>query len=71
MDERGVTQDEVVATVLHGEPFPAKHSRTGFRRNFSFDANWRGKRYSTKQIEALAVFEDGVWIVVTVIARYF
>jgi len=68
--ERGATEAEVVATVAEGERFPAKFGRTGFRRNFPFDAEWQGKYYSTKQVEAYAVDEDG-WLVLTVIARYF
>ena len=36
MEERGATEDEVTATVEHGEQFPAKFGRTGFRRNFPY-----------------------------------
>ena len=68
--ERGATEAEVVATVTAGEQFPAKYGRTGFRRNFAFDAEWRGRLYATKQVEAYAVPEDG-WLVITVIVRYF
>ncbi len=68
--ERGATETEVVATVTAGEQFPAKYGRTGFRRNFAFDAEWRGRLYATKQVEAYAVPEDG-WLVITVIVRYF
>ena len=68
--ERGATETEVVATATAGEQFPAKYGRTGFRRNFPFDAEWRGRLYGTKQVEAYAVPEDG-WFVITVIVRYF
>lgn len=68
--ERGVTEAEVMETVQEGEQFPAKYGRTGFRRNFHFDGVWRGRRYSTKQVETFAVEEDG-WLVITVIARYY
>ena len=44
MKERGTTENEVKATIEHGEPFPAKFQRTGFRRNFPFDSMWRGRR---------------------------
>jgi Domain of unknown function (DUF4258) len=70
-DERGATESEVIATVERGERFPAKFGRTGFRRNFAFDGMWRGKRYGTKQIEALAVEESGRWLVITVLVKYF
>jgi hypothetical protein len=68
--ERGSTEEEVVATVLEGESFPAKFGRTGFRRNFIFGGEWRGRRYATKQVEAYAVEEEG-WLVITVVVKYF
>ena len=71
MIERGATEAEVQATIESGEQFPAKFGRTGFRRNFSFDAEWLGRHYQTKQIEAFAVQEDGDWLVISIITRYF
>ena len=68
--ERGATEEEVAATVQHGEHFTAKHGRTGFRRNFPFDGLWRGRRYANKQIEAYAVEEDG-WLVITFVVKYY
>jgi len=69
--ERGATEAEVVATVEHGECFPAKFGRTGFRRNFAFHGVWRGRSYTTKQVEAYAVEQDGGWLVITIIVKYF
>jgi len=69
--ERGATEAEVVATVELGEQFPARFGRTGFRRNFRFDAQWRGRRYASKQVEAYAVKEGEAWLVITVIVKYF
>jgi len=69
--ERGATEEEVVATVQQGEQFPAKYGRTGFRRNFHFGGQWRGRTYATKQVEAYAVWEDDGWLVISVITRYF
>ncbi len=71
MHERGAAEDEVVATIHEGERFPAKFGRVGFRRNFPFDGVWRGRRYGTKQLEIFAVEENGRWVVITVIARFF
>ncbi len=68
--ERGATEAEVVATVERGERFPAKFGRTGYRRNFVFEGEWRGRRYATKQVEAYAVDEDG-WLVISVIVKYY
>ena len=69
--ERGATVEEVEATVAAGERFPARFGRTGFRRNFAFGGSWRGIRYRTKQVEAVAVEEEGDWLVITVLVKYF
>jgi hypothetical protein len=69
--ERGATEPEVVATIEAGERFPAKFGRTGFRRNFIFDGQWLGRKYSTKQIEAYAVDEKDGWLVITVLVKFF
>lgn len=71
MLERGVSEGEIESTVLNGESFPAKYGRMGFRRNFSFENIWRGAHYASKQVEAYAVEDEGSWLVITVIARYF
>ena len=69
--ERGATEREVVATIESGETFAAKFGRTGFRRNFIFAGEWLGRKYSTKQVEAYAVEEEGGWLVITVLVKYF
>ena len=71
MQERGATEEEIQATVAQGEQFPARFGRTGFRRNFQFDQEWRGRHYRTKQIEVYAVQQGADWLVITVITRYF
>ena len=68
--ERGATEEEVILAVREGEQFPAKHGRTGFRRNFGYNGQWRGRVYATKQVEAIAVPEDG-WLVITVLVKFF
>ena len=70
MVERGAKETEVIATVEGGEQFPAKFGRTGFRRNFIYEQEWRGRFYRTKQLDVIAVAEDG-WLVLTVVVRYF
>jgi hypothetical protein len=64
MGERGTAEEKVTATVEHGEQFIAKFGRTGFRRNFAFERERRGKHYGTKQVEAFAVREDSDWLAV-------
>lgn len=60
-----------MATVESGERFLAKFGRTGFRRNFAFAGEWLGCRYSTKQVEAYAVEQEGGWLVITVLVKFF
>ena len=76
MGERGASAEEVAATIREGEQFPAKFGRQGFRRNFVFEAVWRGRRYhikqiEIKQIEVFATWEDGDWLVISIIVKYF
>ena len=70
MAERDATESEIIATVEQGEKFPAKFGRAGFRRNFMFEKQRHGRFYRTKQLEVIAVSEQG-WLVLTVIVRYF
>ena len=65
------TEREVVATIESGETFAAKFGRTGFRRNFIFAGEWLGRKCSTKQVEAYAVEEEGGWLVITVLVKFF
>jgi hypothetical protein len=69
--ERGTTEREVAATIECGERFSAKFGRTGFRRNFTFAGEWLGRKYYTKQVEAYAVEEEGGWLMITVLVKYF
>ena len=58
LTERGATEEEICATVLGGESFPAKFGPTGFRRNVRFDSLWRDRHYAIKQVEAFVEFTD-------------
>ncbi|MFB2969867.1 hypothetical protein ACE1CD_12905 [Aerosakkonema sp. BLCC-F183] len=69
--ERGATEEEVIATVESGTPFAAQFGRSGFRRNFPFNAEWQGKVYAMKKVEAIAIKENEDWLVITVIAKLF
>jgi hypothetical protein len=71
LQERGATEEEVIATIGRGERFSAKHGRTGFCCNFPFDREWNNRRYSTKQVEAYAVEEEDGWLGITVIVKFF
>ncbi|MCX5808057.1 MAG: hypothetical protein NTX36_01580 [Proteobacteria bacterium] len=40
-------------------------------RNFPYNNVWKSTHYATKQVEAYAVKEEGDWIVITVITKFF
>lgn len=69
--ERGATETEVIATVQSGKSYPAKFGRREFRQTFAYNADWKGKHYATKQVEAIAIKEAGDWMVITVIVKFF
>lgn len=71
MQERGATREEVIATVEGGEQFPAKYDRCGFRRNFVYNKQWRGRFYANKLIEAIAVEQADGWLVITVLVKFY
>lgn len=71
LSERGATQAEVIDTVLHGERFPAKFGRVGFRKVFVYGGTWRDRTYGHKEVEAIAVELPTGLFVLTVITRYF
>jgi hypothetical protein len=69
--ERGISEDEIIQTVLAGSSSPAKFGRTSFRHTFAYGAVWRGRRYDNKEVEAIAVKTADGWLVLTAISRYF
>lgn len=69
--DRGTNVDEVRKAIIEGEEIPAKKGRQAFRKNFSFEAFWKGKYYEIKQVMPIALKEDGRWIVITVYVFYF
>jgi hypothetical protein len=71
MRERGASEEEVALTLGAGERFAAKFGRAGFRRNFAFAGLWRGRPYHIKQVEVYATWEDGDWLVISGVAKYF
>jgi hypothetical protein len=69
--ERGASVQEMVEVVETGEVFPAKYSRTGFRKTFIFNDVWLGKHFYVKQLECFAIKEENNWLVISVLVKYF
>lgn len=70
MDDRGASKEEVELTIRTGESFPAKKGRLSFRKNFSYNDQWKGKFYQVKQVMPIVVKEPGRFVVVTVYVYY-
>ena len=49
----------------------ASHGRVAFRKNFPYNADWKGKRYKTKQVKPIVAIEGNRLVVVTVYVYYF
>ena len=70
MAERGASEAEVIETITSGSQFDAKFGRVGFRKEFLAQGLWRGRPYSAKQWDVIAV-DDDCWLVITVIIKHF
>ena len=49
----------------------AKQGRRAFRKNFSFNASWKGRYYDVKQVVPIVAEEPDAWVVITVYVFYF
>ena len=82
MLDRGASESEVRAAIRAGNPEPARKGRTmfgsltddfvlRFRKNFTFNSQWRGKHYAVKQVAPVIAEEADRLVVVTVFVYYF
>ncbi|MFH0800590.1 MAG: DUF4258 domain-containing protein [Pseudomonadota bacterium] len=71
MDERGISQNEVVEAIRSGEQSPAKKGRLSFRKNFVFEKMWAGRFYRIKQVVPIVIEEKLSLVVVTAFSFYF
>jgi hypothetical protein len=71
MLKRGVDISEVESTIKYGETIPANEGRLAFRKNFTFESEWKGKYYDIKQVMPIVVEEDEQIVVITVYSFYF
>jgi hypothetical protein len=63
--------EEVRAAILMGSPEPVDKGWLMFRKNFSYNASWRGKHRAVKQVAPLVAEEAHRLVVVTVYVFYF
>ena len=71
MAERGATEAEVELAIAASESEPASKGRLMYRKNFEFNARWRGRDYSIKQVAPVVARDGDTLIVVTVYVFYF
>ena len=68
---RGTTEQEVIEAI-QTEPWqPAERGRLECRRNFTFNVEWNGKYYATKQVRPIFADEPSKIVVVTLYVYYF
>jgi hypothetical protein len=70
MTDRGASREEVELTIKTGECFPAKKGRLSFRKNFSYNAMWKGKFYQVKQVMPIVADEAERFVAVTVYVSF-
>ncbi len=71
MGDRGVSKDEVRKAIEEGSSEPVRKGRLMYRKNLPFNAMWRGKHYSVKQVAPVVSEEDDELVVITVYVYYF
>ncbi len=64
--DRGTSNEEVELAIRTGECFPAKKNRLSFRKNFNYNAVWKGKQYQVKQVMPIVAEEPERFVVVTI-----
>lgn len=69
--DRGTSKDEVKRAIQEGEKGPAEKGRMAFRKNFPFNAKWKGRHYEIKQVMPVVAEEYSEIVVVTVYVFYF
>jgi len=68
---RGATGDEVIDTIRSSKWESAELGRLECRKNYSFQKEWKGIIYETKQVRPIFVEEKNEIVVVTVYVYYF
>jgi len=68
--ERGASEEEIRDVIGSGLPLPAKYSRMGKTKTYSFNRKRYGKYYEEKRIEVFYTIEEDVIITVMVYVFY-
>lgn len=68
---RGAGEDEVTEAIRDGEWLPAGLGRFESRKDFTYNRDWNGKTYASKQVRPIFVDEKDSIVVITVYVYYF
>jgi hypothetical protein len=68
---RGATSQEVIEAIQTEPWHPAEMGRLECRKDFEFNSEWNGRRYTTKQVRPIFVDEPDEIVVATVYVYYF
>lgn len=71
MEERGISEEEVLTVLTEGNPASARHGRQARAMVFPYNREWMGSFYPQKRAVVIYQLEDGDNItVITVISQY-
>lgn len=70
MDERGVTEEEVIEVIRSGEVGEADVGRVSAEAAFDFSGDWQGTYYAQKKVQVIYVEEGEQIVVITVYGFY-
>ena len=71
LGSRGFTVAEVEEAIRTAPWIPTELGRLDCRKNFTFNAEWNGQIYATKQVRPVFVDEPNEIVVITVYTYYF
>ena len=71
LKHRGATEEEVFDAIRSEPRGSAEPGRLDCRKNYSFNAEWNKKYYSTRQVRPIFVDEPEEIVIVTVYVYYF
>ena len=67
---RGCTEQEIVEAIQMAPWKPAELGRLECRKVFSFNGEWNGRRYASKEVRPIFAEETAQLVVVTVYVYY-
>jgi hypothetical protein len=67
---RGFSEEEVIEVIRKGNWVSAKKNRLESKLGLSYEKEWNGKYYKTKEVKPVFVEEENEIVVITVYTYY-